>query len=170
LHKTFQKTDFMKYLVRCLKHLLYFVLLFFVCILVVRLTMHAGNASLAEMFKEGSFAKIAIIFVFFAAIYPLVGYKSGKMTLDGEWKDYHDVVVETMKNAQYSLVSDEDGVMKFRSDRLAMRITRMWEDAITFTPAADGIHVVVDGRFGDTSRLIGAIYYNYRMQNPQTQE
>lgn len=160
----------MKYIVRSLKYLVYFVLIFCLCILIIRVAMHGQDVPLAEMFEEGAFLKIAAIFVFFAAVYPLVGYKKGRLTLDGSWEEYHNVVVETMKNAEYSLVSDEDGVMKFRSDRVALRISRMWEDAITFTPAADGIHVEVDGRYRDTTRVISAIYYNYRMQHHQTEE
>lgn len=160
----------MKYLVRSLKYLAYFVLIFFLCILIIRLAMHGTKVPLAEMFEEGAFNKIAVIFVAFALLYPLVGYRKGRLTLDGEWKDYRDAVIETMQNAQYSLVSEQDGVMKFRSDKIALRISRMWEDAITFIPAEDGIHVAVDGPTRDTTRIISAIYYNYRRQHPQSEE
>lgn len=160
----------MKYLVRSIKHLAYFVLIFFLCVLIIKLATHAQDVPLSEMFEEGAFTKIALILVAFAALYPLLCYKKGKLVLDGEWAGYRDAVMQTMQNAEYSLVSEENGVMKFRSDKMALRLSRMWEDAITFTPAADGIHVDVDGPYRDTSRIIGAVYYNYRMSHHQTEE
>ena len=160
----------MKYLLRSFKYLVYFVLIFFLCILIIRLAMRGQRVPLVEMFEEGAFTKIAIIFAAFALVYPLVGYKKGRLTLDGEWSAYRDAVVKTMTGAQYNLVSEEGGVMKFRSSRAAIRLSRMWEDAITFTPLPDGIHVEVDGPTRDTTRIISSIYYNYRMQNPQSEE
>ncbi|MBP5505508.1 MAG: hypothetical protein J6X89_05360 [Bacteroidales bacterium] len=161
----------MRYLIRSLKYLLYFVIIFFICIGIVLLTSHQKFTSLPDMFQEGSLLPIVIVFVGIAAIYPALGYRKGRLNLDGEWPEYRDSVMKTMEEAGYNLVSEENGNMKFRSGRLAIRLTRMWEDAITFIVNDDTPGVVkVDGPSRDTFRIISNVYYNYRMSHPQSQE
>jgi len=161
----------MKYLVRSVKYLVYFVIIFLLCIALVMLFSKMPLSSFPELFKEGSLPKICLIFVFFSAIYPLIGYRKGRLVLDGEWKEYRDAVMETMKNADYKLVSEDERTMKFRSNRAAIRFSRMWEDAITFELQEDNPSLVlVDGPSRDSLRLISNIYYNYRQQHPQNEE
>ena len=159
----------MKYLIRSLKYLAYFVLIFFLCIFIVLVFTHQQFTSLHEMFKEGSLLPITLIFMGFAALYPAVGYRKARLVLDGEWKDYREAVMQTMKDAGYKLVAEDDCTMKFRSTRAAIRITRMWEDAITYElQENDPTLVKVDGPSRDTMRLVGSVYYNYRMSHPQS--
>ncbi len=161
----------MKYLIRSLKYLLYFVIIFFLCIALVLLFSHQPISSFPELFKEGSLLPICLIFLFFAAIYPLVGYRKGRIVMDGEWKDYRDAIKKTMENADYEMVSEDENSLKFRSKRAAIRLTRMWEDAITFTrQESDPNLVLVDGPSRDSLRLVGNVYYNYRMEHPQDGE
>ena len=161
----------MKYLVRSLKYLAYFVLIFFVCVLIVVLISHPQGSSFASLFKEGSLLPICLIFLFFAAIYPLLGYKKARLVMDGEWKDYRDTIVETMQSAGYELKSEDERELKFRSKSATMRIRRMWEDGITFTRQEnDPSLVLVDGPSRDTLRIVGSVYYNYRMNHPQSEE
>ena len=161
----------MKYLIRSLKYLLYFVIIFFLCIALVLLFSHQPISSFPELFKEGSLLPICLIFLFFAAIYPLVGYRKGRLVMDGEWKDYRDAIKKTMEGADYELVSEDENSLKFRSKRAAIRLTRMWEDAITFTrQESDPNLVLVDGPSRDSLRLVGNVYYNYRMEHPQDGE
>ena len=161
----------MKYLIRSLKYLLYFVIIFFLCIALVLLFSHQPISSFPELFKEGSLLPICLIFLFFAAIYPLVGYRKGRLVMDGEWKDYRDAIKKTMENADYEMVSEDENSLKFRSKRAAIRLTRMWEDAITFTrQESDPNLVLVDGPSRDSLRLVGNVYYNYRMEHPQDGE
>lgn len=161
----------MKYLIRSLKYLLYFVIIFFLCIALVLLFSHQPISSFPELFKEGSLLPICLIFLFFAAIYPLVGYRKGRIVMDGEWKDYRDAIKKTMEGADYELVSEDENSLKFRSKRAAIRLTRMWEDAITFTrQESDPNLVLVDGPSRDSLRLVGNVYYNYRMEHPQDGE
>ena len=161
----------MKYLIRSLKYLLYFVIIFFLCIALVLLFSRQPISSFPELFKEGSLLPICLIFLFFAAIYPLVGYRKGRIVMDGEWKDYRDAIKKTMEGADYELVSEDENSLKFRSKRAAIRLTRMWEDAITFTrQESDPNLVLVDGPSRDSLRLVGNVYYNYRMEHPQDGE
>ena len=161
----------MKYLVRALKYLLYFLIVFCFCILLVMLFSRRDGVTLATMFKEGSFLPICLIFLFFSAIYPLLGYRKGRLRLDGDWKDYRDTVVETMESGGYRLEEEDGGKLMFRHSKPMFRLSRMYEDAITFLPQEnDPTLVLVDGPSRDTLKIIGSIYYNYRMQHPQDGE
>ena len=161
----------MKYAVRAIKYLIYFVIIFFICLAIVVLFSHQSFTDIPSLFKEGSLLPICLIFLFFAAVYPAVGYRKARLTLDGEWADYRDTVVQTMESGDYKLVSEEDGKMVFRHQRPLFRLTRMWEDAITFIPQADNPGLVkVDGPSRDTFRIMSNIYYNYRMSHPQDGE
>jgi hypothetical protein len=47
----------------------------------------------------------------------------------------------------------------------------MWEDEITFQQQeSDPYLVLVDGPSRDSLRLVSNIYYNYRMNHPQSEE
>ena len=100
-----------------------------------------------------------------------MGYRKAKLVLDGEWKDYRNAIMKTMEGADYELVSETDRTLKFRSKRTGVRLSRMWEDAITFEQQEnDPALVKVDGPSRDTLRLVGSVYYNYRMEHPQSEE
>ncbi|MBP5210782.1 MAG: hypothetical protein J6Z27_02955, partial [Bacteroidales bacterium] len=65
----------MKYLIRSLKYLLYFVILFFVIVLIISLMNHQDIRDFQSLFIDGALAKISIIFIIIAAVYPLFGFK-----------------------------------------------------------------------------------------------
>ena len=161
----------MKYLVRSLKYLLYFVIIFFLCLVIVVVFSHQSLSSIPSLFKEGSLLPICLIFLGFAALYPAVGYRKARLVLDGEWKDYRDSIAKTMESAGYKLAEEDDKKMVWRSTRPVIRLTRMWEDAITFElQDNDPTLVLVDGPSRDSFRIVSAVYYNYRMSHPQSEE
>ena len=160
----------MKYLIRSLKYLIYFVVIFFLCLALVVLFSHQHPTSLSELFKEGSLLPICLIFVGFALLYPAVGYRKAKLTLDDDWKEYRNAVMSTMEGAGYVLKSEDEKTMVFRHSKPLVRFTRMWEDAITFELQDDPTIVKVDGPSRDSLRLVSSIYYNYRMEHPQSEE
>ena len=161
----------MKYLIRSLKYLAYFVIIFFLCLAVVMIFSHQPLSALPTLFQEGSFLPIALIFLGVAAIYPAVGYRKGRLVLDGEWPAYRDAIVKTMQDADYELVEENETKMVWRSKRAVIRLTRMWEDTITFEKQEnDPTLVLVDGPSRDSLRIVGAVYYNYRMSHPQSEE
>lgn len=161
----------MKYFIRSVKYLIYFVVIFFICLAIVVLVSHQSFTDIPSLFKEGSLLPICLIFIGFAALYPAVGYRKGRLHLDGEWKDYRDSIMQTMEGAGYKLVEEDGHSMKFRHTRPLIRLTRMWEDAITFQQQeSDPYLVLVDGPSRDSLRLVSAVYYNYRMSHPQSQD
>ena len=161
----------MKYLVRSLKYLVYFVVIFIICVAIVVVFSHQSFTDIPSLFKEGSLLPICLIFIGFAAIYPAVGYRKGRLNLDGEWKDYRDTVVDTMESAGYKLVEEDGSSLKFRHTRPMISLTRMWEDAVTFEQQEnDPYLVLVDGPSRDTLRIVSSVYYNYRMSHPKTEE
>ncbi len=163
----------MKYLIRSLKQLLYFVLIFVVCVAIVLLLNHQSISAVPLMFQEGALLPICLIFVFFAAIYPLVGYRKSHIAMDDAnlWPDYREAILEAMKNAGYSLKQESDTLLKFRCDSAGVRISRKGEDAITFErDSADPARVNVDGPTRDTLRFVGDVYYIYRCKHPQNQD
>ena len=161
----------MKYLIRALKYLVYFVIIFLLCIALVMLFSHQPLSTFPALFKEGALWQIGLIFLGFSALYPLLGYRKGRLVMDGEWADYRDSIMKTMKAADYELVSEDENSLKFRSIRTGVRLSRMWEDAITFERQEnDPSLVLVDGPTRDTLRLFGNVYYNYRMEHPQSEE
>ena len=97
----------MKYLIRSLKYLIYFVVIFFLCLALVVLFSHQHPTSLSELFKEGSLLPICLIFVGFSLLYPAVGYRKAKLTLDDDWKEYRSAVMSTMEGAGYVLKSED---------------------------------------------------------------
>ncbi len=163
----------MKYLVRSLKQLLYFVLIFVVCVAIVLLLNHQSISAVPLMFQEGALLPICLIFMFFAAIYPLVGYRKSHIAMDSaeNWPDYRKIILEVMKNAGYNISKESETSLKFRSGSTGVRISRKWEDAVTFEiDASDPARVNVDGPARDTLRFVGDIYYCYRQSHPQEEE
>lgn len=161
----------MKYLIRSVKYLLYFVIVFCLCVLVVMIFSHQPLSAIPTLFKEGSMLPIALIFVGVAAIYPAVGYRKARLVLDGEWPETRDAIVKTMQSADYELAEEDDTKMVWRSKRPVIRFTRMWEDTITFERQEnDPTLVLVDGPSRDTFRIASAVNYNFRMSHPQSEE
>ncbi|MBO4765455.1 MAG: hypothetical protein J5508_07105, partial [Bacteroidales bacterium] len=89
------------------------------------------------------------------------------ITLDGPFSDYHDIIKQTMEDADFSLESEDDEKMVFRQNKGYMRFSRMWEDAITFYKGEERVYV--DGPIRDTTRIISNVYYNYRQRNQKNE-
>ncbi|MCF0173439.1 MAG: hypothetical protein HUJ91_06925 [Bacteroidales bacterium] len=151
----------MKYLVRSLKYLCYFALFFIIIVLILSLLQNRNISDFQSMFVPGSLWKIALIFAGVSAVYPAVSYRKYKMVLEDDFEKYHDTILATMKAADYRLESEQEGEMVFRSDRAAIRLSRIWEDTITFS-LKDSRLVLIDGPFRDTSRIARSVQYNFR--------
>lgn len=167
----------MKYLVRSVKYLIYFFIIFCICLALVVLFSRHSFSEIPEMlkngelFKENSLLYIVLIFVGCAALYPAFGFRKGRMQLNGDWKEYRDSVAKTMEGADYKLVREDDHTMVWRHSRPLIRLTRMWEDTITFSvQEKDPSLVLVDGPSRDTFKIIRAVLYNHRMSHPQNEE
>lgn len=158
----------MKYFVRAVKYLIYFVLLFLVIVAILCVFLHHPLSSFTALFKEGAMWQIAIIFAAISAAYPALGFRRNHITLDGPAENYYGIIRQTMEDAGFVLVSEDDEKIVYRQKKALLRFTRMWEDAITFFKGED--RIFVDGPVKDTTRVISSVYYNYRMRNPKDYE
>ncbi|MCF0177953.1 MAG: hypothetical protein HUJ90_04940, partial [Bacteroidales bacterium] len=96
----------MKYIIRSIKYLIYFAIIFFLIVIILCLFMHRDITDFAALFKEGALWQILVMFVAVAAIYPALGYKKNKIVMDGSFKDYRKSIMEVMTNAEYQLADE----------------------------------------------------------------
>ncbi len=161
----------MRYLIRSIKYLIYFVLIFFLIVGLIYLfsTQKQSGLSFAEMFQEGSFPKLAIFFIFVAATYPALGFGKRQLHLNGEYSKYADIIDLAMRDLEYEKSSEEGSKVVYRCASHTKRLGRMYEDAITFD--VSGNPVVIEGFRKDTTRVLNTLSYRIRQfENPEEQE
>lgn len=149
----------MKYLIRSLKYLLYFLVIFFIIVGLLFLWQYTKNTDItfSGLFREGSLPKLVIFFLLVAAIYPALGFVKRKFHLNGDYAKYAGTIENTLKDAGYEIGSKDDEKVVFRHRKAITRLTRMYEDAIVFDLRQDPI--VVDGLRKDVDRILRAISY-----------
>ena len=142
----------MKYLIRSIKYFIYFSLMCTIIVSVLVLT-GAVEGNIESIFEEGytSIGKIAIFFAVVAAVYPKVGFINRGISSDKEWSEVRNDVIEYMKERQWDLESETDGVATFRVRGVALRLSKMYEDRITLTKSAEGYQM--EGYRKDVMRL-----------------
>ena len=150
----------MRYLIRALKYLVYFVVLFFVLVGIIWLiTPKAeGGFSLAAMFQPGALPKIAILFLVIAAGYPYFAFTKRKVYLGGPFAEKRDVVVSCFEQWGYEIEKEEPGQISFRQKSKTARFTRMYEDRIVVLTTEEPI--VLDGYRRDIDRMARNINYS----------
>ena len=89
----------MRYLIRSLKYLVYFAVIFFLIVGIVYLfsAQKMAGLSFVDLFKEGSLPMIALFFVVVAALYPKLSFYKKELYLDGDFTKYATMVDEVMK-------------------------------------------------------------------------
>ena len=152
----------MRYLVRALKYLVYFAVIFFLIVGIVYLfsAQKMAGISFVGLFKEGSLPKIALFFVAVAAIYPKLSFYKKDLLLDGGFTKHAEMVDEVMKSLDYVKESEEPGQITYIKNGGYARLTRMYEDRITF--AFDEASATVEGYRKDLLRIISMINYRAR--------
>ena len=146
----------MKYLIRSLKYLVYFFIVFVLLVGIIYMATKSDGVTLDNMFKEGSWIKITIMFIVIAAIYPYFGFKKMTARVEGDFSKHIDSVIEMLKNFDYSVENqDINGIITFRHNRKAARLSRMMEDRITVDYSGDT--VTVEGLRRDITRIVYAI-------------
>ena len=75
----------MRYLIRALKYLLYFAIIFVLMVGIIYLfsSQKAAGLSFVDLFKEGSLPKIMLFFVAVAALYPYLSFQKKELYLNG---------------------------------------------------------------------------------------
>lgn len=158
-----------KYLIRSIKYLFYFVIIFglIVSILYLLELRKTPGIPLTAMFQEGSFLKIAIFFVVIAAVYPAIGFATRKLHLDIPFAQSESVLVGAMENLGYIVESQNESGITFRLKSNGMRISRMWEDRVTMNILEDD-WVSFEGFRKDIQRVLSAVAYAiYKVNNPE---
>ena len=160
----------MKYFIRALKYLIYFAVIFFLMVGIIYLfsSQKAAGLSFVDLFKEGSLPKIAIFFVFVAAIYPYLSFQKKELYLNGPFTKYAEMVDEVMKSLGYELENREEGCVTYRKAGAYQRLTRMYEDRITFNTTDNP--VIVDGYRKDLMRILSLINYRVRQESREQEE
>lgn len=160
----------MKYLVRALKYLVYFFFIFLIIVGVIWILTikKTQGLSFMELFREGSLPQMGIFFIVVAAIYPALGFVKRKMYTNKEFSEYTDLIKEMMSAMEYELESEEATKLSFRMTRTGYRISRMWEDRITFDWSENP--AIVDGLRKDVDRIVRNIDYKIREQERGTEE
>jgi len=155
----------MRYLIRALKYLVYFTIIFFVMVGIIYLfsSQKAAGLSFVDLFKEGSLPKIAIFFVIVAAIYPFLSFQKKELYLNGPFTNYADLVDEIMKSQGYVLAKREEGCVTYIKEGAYARLSRMYEDQVTFLTADNP--VIVEGYRKDLMRILSAINYRVRQES-----
>jgi hypothetical protein len=148
----------MKYLIRSIKYLLYFAILFCIIVLIVFYTSNNhANITVFDLFKEGSGIKILIFFIAVAALYPLLGFSKKELYTNDDFKEKKKEVVELFENARYILKSDDGSSMVFVLRSPIMRTFRMYEDDVTVNYS--GNPLIISGLRKDVLRFSRAIEY-----------
>ena len=155
----------MRYLIRALKYLVYFVIIFFVIVGIVFLfsSQKAAGLSFVDLFKEGSLPKIAIFFVAVSAIYPKLSFYKKELYLNGDFTKYAEMVDDVMKKLDYVPEKNEPGRVTYIKNSGYARLTRMFEDRVTFE--TEGNPVKVEGYRKDLLRILSAINYRVRQES-----
>lgn len=153
-----------KYLIRSVKYLIYFTLIFAIMILILYSFSpeRASGAGISSMFRDGSSLQLIIFFLAIAITYPFLGFGKRKLYLNGEFKDYTEIVDVSMAELGYSLVEKSEVVRVYRADSKSKRAGRMWEDAITFD--ISGNPVILEGLKKDVSRVLSTISFRIKQK------
>ncbi len=150
----------MRYLIRALKYLVYFVVLFFVIVGIIWLITPKtdGGFSLSAMFQPGALPKIAILFLVIAAGYPYFAFTKRKVYLGGTFAEKSDVILTGFEQWGYEIENEEPQQISFRLKSKTGRFTRMYEDRIVIETQNEPI--VLNGYRRDIDRMARNINYS----------
>ena len=156
----------MKYFIRSVKYLLYFIVLFCIVVLIVFYTSNNhANITVFDLFKEGSATKIIIFFVAIAALYPLLGFSKKQLYTNDNFKERKKEIIELFENAKYTLKSDNGSSMAFIHRSPIMRTLRMYEDEINVDYSDNP--VIVSGLRKDVIRFSRSIEFLLQKEKEQ---
>ena len=151
VRKNMQKI--IRYTVRAVKYFFYFTILL-VIILSVLVLAHVIDGNIETMFRDGyrSLLQIALMFAAVSAVYPVFGFVKKDAVIPGEYGEIRGKVTEFMENRGYRLEKEDGENMTFRNRSFINRLSRMFEDRITFTRTLGGFSL--EGLRKDTIRII----------------
>lgn len=153
----------MKYIVRAIKYLFYFILLFAVIVLVLWLLMSRRQGiPITELFEPGAYPKMWLFFVLVAAVYPAISFVRRKLTLGGPYSRDRKTIDGIMKEAGYRVETETPEKVTYRLEKASLRFTRMYEDRVTIDTHEDPI--VFEGYRKDVDRIVRYIAYRLSLE------
>ena len=160
----------MRYLIRALKYLLYFAIIFFLMVGIIYLfsSQKAAGLTFVDLFKEGSLPKIALFFVLVSAIYPYLSFQKKELYLNGPFTNYAEMVDEVMQSLDYVKEDTEAGSVSYIKRSGYARLTRMYEDRVTFSTADNP--VIVEGYRKDLLRILSLLNHRIRQESLEQEE
>ena len=160
----------MRYLIRALKYLLYFAIIFFLMVGIIYLfsSQKAAGLTFVDLFKEGSLPKIALFFVLVSAIYPYLSFQKKELYLNGPFTNYAEMVDEVMQSLDYVKEDTEAGSVSYIKRSGYARLTRMFEDRVTFSTADNP--VIVEGYRKDLLRILSLLNHRIRQESLEQEE
>ena len=159
----------MRYLIRALKYLVYFAVIFFLIVGIVFLfsSQKAAGLSFVDLFKEGSLPKIALFFVAVSALYPKLSFYRKELYLNGDFTKYAEMVDDVMQKLDYVREKKEDGCVTYIKKSAYARLTRMYEDRVTFETTGNPIQV--EGYRKDLLRILSMINCRLRQESRESE-
>lgn len=151
----------MKYFIRAVKYFFYFSII--VTIIMAALVLFKViDADIELMFRNGydSLWHIALMFAVVSAFYPMLGFMKKETLIPGEYKDIRQEIVEHMQEKGYDLEAEKEENMSFRLRNKIHRLTRMYEDRISFTRNFSGFQV--EGLRKDVVGIVYGLEYKFR--------
>ena len=160
----------MRYLIRALKYLLYFAIIFFLMVGIIYLfsSQKAAGLTFVDLFKEGSLPKIALFFVLVSAIYPYLSFQKKELYLNGPFTNYAEMVDEVMQSLDYVKEDTEADSVSYIKRSGYARLTRMYEDRVTFSTADNP--VIVEGYRKDLLRILSLLNHRIRQESLEQEE
>lgn len=146
----------MKYLVRAIKYFFYLLIILVVVILAL-VAFKVVDGDISTMFVNGydSLWQIALVALFFALVYPKVGFSTRKAYMPGSPEQVAQTVKEVMASRGYVLETAEGDDMTFRKKGAATRMIKMWEDRLTFEKTPTGYNI--EGLTREIVRVVSAL-------------
>lgn len=146
----------MKYLVRAIKYFFYFAF-FATAIILALILIGIVEADINAVFENGSedLWKIAIFFALVAAVYPNLAFITRQIDTDGERNTIKEDIKEYMTERRYILESEDAEGMTFRIRSIAGKLSKMYEDRVTFRWNSDGF--TMEGLRKDLLRLAAGL-------------
>lgn len=132
----------MKYLIRAIKYFFYFALITS-AIVATLVFIGAVENNIDAIFEGGYNAlwKMAIFFVAVAAVYPSLAFIKRDITAKGGFDANKETIIAFMKDHRYEVESDTENALTFRVKGIVNKLSKMYEDRITFTPTLEGVQI-----------------------------
>jgi len=144
------------YLRRAIKYYLY-IMVMLVVIIAALVILKLVDSDMSQIFRNGwdSYWQIALMLLFFAAIYPKFGYSHRSVVIPGSFDEIRPQIIKVMENRGYELERLEGENMTFRYASHLTRFMRTYEDRLTFTREMTGYDI--EGMSKDLTRVVASL-------------